>query len=256
LDYRGWRTNHRNSLFGTKTAVGNRTLNSDLHCLSRVLNEAVAEGLIAKNPVAGIKKLREARRPRRYLTKTELGSLIAHAGAPFKPLLVAAIYTGARRSELLALRWCDIDFERGKIALFRKKVGNSDLLDLHPQVREELERVRDERRPEADEPVFVSWHGTAWVEIRRGWNRALKGAGLLGREGITFHSLRHSFATHFLEGGGSVTDLMSQLGHASLATTQIYAASLSARRRASVLSLDFRPSTTERIVGAVARPNS
>jgi excisionase family DNA binding protein len=240
LDYRAWRIQHRNSTYGTKTSVGNRTLNSDLHCLSRVLNEAVAQGLIDKNPLAGTKKLKEARRPRRYLTKAELGLLVEHADPGFKPLLVAAVYTGARKSELLALRWQDIDFERGKIALFRRKVGNSDLLDLHPQVRAELERIRDERRPPPEESVFVSPHGTAWVEIRRGWNRALKGAGLLGREGITFHSLRHSFATHFLEGGGSVTDLMAQLGHASLATTQIYAASLSARRRASVLALDFQ----------------
>jgi integrase len=68
---------------------------------------------------------------------------------------------------------------------------------------------------------------------------ALKGAGLLGRERITFHSLRHSFATHFLEGGGSGTDLMTQLGHSKLETTQIYAAAVSERRRATVMAMAF-----------------
>jgi site-specific recombinase XerD len=64
---------------------------------------------------------------------------------------------------------------------------------------------------------------------------ALRGAGLEGRDGLTFDSLRHSFATHFLEGGGAVTDLQQQLGHADLATTQIYAASLSEWRRSAAL---------------------
>jgi site-specific recombinase XerD len=47
------------------------------------------------------------------------------------------------------------------------------------------------------------------------------------------------FATHFLEGGGSVTDLMTQLGHSRLETTQIYAAAVSERRRATVMALEF-----------------
>ena len=68
---------------------------------------------------------------------------------------------------------------------------------------------------------------------------ALKAAGLDGREGLTPHALRHSFATHFLQSGGAVTDLQQQLGHADLATTQIYAHGLSERRRATVLALDF-----------------
>jgi len=240
LDYRAWRASARQSRHGAKTTVGPRTLNCDLACLIRVLNHAVVDGHIDKNPLAGTKKLREPTRPRRYLTKAELALLIAHAEPKFKPLLLAAIYTGARKGELTALRWRDVDFESGKIALFRPKVGNCDYVDLHPALAEELRRVRKEREdPAADEHVFLSWFGTPWVDIRKSWNIALKGAGLLGREGITFHSLRHSFATHFLEGGGSVTDLMTQLGHSKLETTQIYAASISGRRRATVMAMDF-----------------
>ena len=125
--------------------------------------------------------------------------------------------------------------------------GNCDQIDLHPVLAEELRRVRAERKraERKDQPseqhVFLSWHGTPWVDVRKVWNLALKGAGLLGREGITPHSLRHSFATHFLEGGGSVTDLMTQLGHTKLETTQIYAASVSERRRATVLAMEFAP---------------
>jgi len=50
---------------------------------------------------------------------------------------------------------------------------------------------------------------------------------------------RHTFAVHFLQGGSAVTDLQGLLGHASLATTQVYAKMVDSRTRASVLALDY-----------------
>jgi integrase len=248
LDYRAWRASHRNSLGGPPKSISPRTINADHTVLVRILNEAVLDGHLTKNPVAGMKKLRETRRPRRYLTKEELSALIANCPSHFKPYLVTATYTGARKGELTRLRWADIDFANAKISLYRPKVGNADLIDMHPAVVAELTRLRETRERESrekgeklapDDHVFLSWHGTPFVEIRRSWNLALKAAGLPQREGLTPHALRHSFATHFLQGGGAVTDLQQQLGHAELATTQIYASALSARRRAAVMALDF-----------------
>ncbi|MCG3135581.1 MAG: Tyrosine recombinase XerC [Planctomycetes bacterium] len=248
LDYRAWRTSHRNSLGGPAKPISPRTINADHAAMCRILNESVLDGHLDKNPIAGMKKLREIRRQRRYLTKEELGALIAKCPVHFKPFLVTAAYTGARKGELTRLRWSDLDFESGKIALYRPKVGNADWIDMHPAVEAELQRLRASRettlRREGkklapEEHVFLSRHGTPFVEIRRSWVLALKAAGLDGREGLTPHSLRHSFATHYLQNGGAVTDLQQQLGHAELATTQIYASALSARRRATVMALDF-----------------
>lgn len=250
LDYRAFRAGVRNSSHGTKKTVSARTINADQQFASRILNEAVLDGHIAANPLAGMKKLREQKRPRRYLTKEEIGRLIDAAPKHFRPFVIAAVYTGARKSELTALRWSDIDFERGKITLVRSKVGNVDAIDLHPAVRTALLRLRQRRtKTGPGDPVFLSRRGTAFTNITKSWAIALRGAGLEGRPGLTPHALRHSFATHFLEGGGAVTDLQQQLGHAALATTQIYAASLSERRRAAVMALDFK-----RKKGATKRP--
>ena len=246
LDYRAWRAGTRNSEGGSVTGVGPRTLNADQQCMVRILNEAVLDGHIDRNPLLGLKKLREPRRPRRYLTKSELALLIAKAPKRFRPLLLAAVYTGARKGELTALRWRDIDFEDGKIALFRPKVGNADRIDLHPALGKELLRLKNRRkRPPGDAHVFLSWHGTPYSDIRKVWKLTLAAAEIEGREGLGFHSLRHSFATHYLENGGAVSDLQMQLGHSKLETTQIYASALSERRRATVMALEFGPAGTK-----------
>ena len=240
LDYRAWRAKTRNSSHGRKRTVGNRTLNADQQCVVRILNEAILDGHLDANPLAGMKKLREARKPRRYLTKEEIGALITNCPEHFRAYLLTALYTGARKSELVRLRWSDIDFEGGKIGLFRPKVGNADSIDLHPAVAEELQRVRAEREDVAPrDHVFLSSRGTPFREIRKSWALALKAAGLEEREGLTPHTTRHSFATHYLQNGGAVTDLQQQLGHADLATTQIYAAGLSERRRKTVMAMEF-----------------
>jgi len=71
-------------------------------------------------------------------------------------------------------------------------------------------------------------------------------------------SARDSSATHFLEVAESVTDLMTQLGHSKLETTQIYAAAVSERRRATVLGMDFggaaEPSPAPALTSARSRP--
>jgi integrase len=244
LDYRAFRRTANHHPTGTQKAVSAATVNRDQQFACRVLNEAVLDGHIAKNPLAGLKKLKEPRKPRRYLTREEIAAVIEHAPRWFRPLVVAGVYTGARKCELTRLRWSDIDFDGGKIALFRPKVGNADSIDLHPDVAEELKalRARREKRKEVKDTdhVFLSRRGGPFTNVSRSWEITLERAGLAGREGLTFHSLRHTHATHFLEGGGAISDLQAQLGHAAVSTTQLYAAAINERRRATVLAMDFR----------------
>ena len=245
LDYRAFRRTASNHPTGKQTTVSAATCNRDQQFACRVLNEAVVDRHIAANPLAGLKKLKEPRKPRRYLTKDEIVAVIDHAPKWFRPLVVAALYTGARKCELTRLRWSDIDFDGGKIALYRPKVGNADAIDLHPLVAEELTalRARREKRKTVKDTdfVFLSRRGGPFTNVSRSWEITLERAGLAGREGLTFHSLRHTHATHFLEGGGAISDLQAQLGHAAVSTTQIYAAAVNERRRATVLAMDFRP---------------
>jgi integrase len=85
----------------------------------------------AKDALAGIRKPREPRKPGRRLAKHEIAPLIEKSSKRFRPLVVAAVTTGARKSELLRLKRSDADFAGGKIAIFRSKTGTSDSIDLH-----------------------------------------------------------------------------------------------------------------------------
>ena len=109
LDYRAWGASARNSLGGPAKPISPRTINADHAAMCRILNESVLDGHLDKNPIAGMKKLREVRRQRRYLTKEELGTLIAKCPQHFRPFVVTAAYTGARKDDLTRLRWSDLD---------------------------------------------------------------------------------------------------------------------------------------------------
>jgi len=226
-------------------AASNATVNRSLMLLGAVFNRLVKLGRLRENSVVRVAKGREARQPRVALSKDEARRLIDAAGPALRPLVVAALYTGARRGELLRLTWGDVSFDAGTISLFRPKVGNASRIALHPRLAEELARVREERAWEEkrpvpdDEPIFLSSYGRPWVTYRRAWWKAVKAAGLERRPGLCFHSLRHTFAVHFLEGGAAVTDLQGILGHADLTTTQIYAKMVDSRSRESLLALDY-----------------
>jgi integrase/recombinase XerD len=226
-------------------AASDSTVNRALTVLGATCNRLVKLGRLRENPVARVSKAREARHTRVALSKEEARRLIDAAGPALRPLIMAGLYTGARRGELLRLTWADMNFESGTIALFRPKVGNASRIPLHPRLAEELRRLREgrartqNRAVPDDEPIFLARSGRPWVTIQRAFQKALKTAGLGERKGLCFHSLRHTFAVHFLEGGAAVPDLQGLLGHADLTTTQIYARMVDSRTRESLMALDY-----------------
>jgi integrase len=237
LAYRTWRRHHPRQ---GKRPVSNATLNRDVQFLSLVLGHAVDEGLLPENPLRRLRALKEPRAPRRWLSKGDAARLVRKAEPEFRIFLLLALYTGCRRGEILALRWRDIDVASSKVMIVRKKDASSDALDLHPDVARELKRLERRRGKVAPEDfLLLNRDGEPWRDLRKAWKRAKAAAKLGHHEWLTIHALRHTFSTHFLEGGGAITDLQAQLGHSSISTTQRYAAMVDARRRATVRSLDF-----------------
>ena len=206
---------------------------------------ALTEGLVGVNPAVHLHAPRQGRHLPKALTVDEVGRLLdaAHAddsviGIRDCALLELLYATGARVSEAVSL--CaddfDLDAEVPVVRLFGK--GRKErIVPVGSFAVEALGAYRVRARP----ALAVRGHGTnafflnsrggplsrqsAWTAIRR----AAQAAQL--EDKVSPHTMRHSFATHLLEGGASVREVQELLGHASVSTTQIYTAVTAAALR-------------------------
>ncbi len=186
-----------------------------------------------ENPLALIEGPKLSRKLPVVLTPEEVERLLeapdqkTPIGLRDKAILELLYASGLRVSELVGLKLFDLNLEVGFLRV-KGKGEKERLVPIGELAREALKRYLKEARPKLlrflDEPhLFLNRRGRPLTR-QRVWQvikaYALK-AGLDPNE-ITPHVLRHSFATHLLERGADLRTVQMMLGHASLATTQIY----------------------------------
>lgn len=192
----------------------------------------IGEGRVQRDPSAGLDLPKTWRRLPDVLTPAEVEALLG-APAPDEPLgwrdralLEVAYGTGVRVSELAGLGLADIWFDEALVRVIGKgakerlvPIGRRALgaaAVYQREIRPLLDRGKSQGR------FFLNARGTplsrvgVWAIVKRAAARA----GLKKR--VSPHTLRHSFATHLLEGGADLRAVQAMLGHADLATTQIY----------------------------------
>lgn len=189
-------------------------------------------GQKSDDPVALLPAPRRERRLPHALALTDIEALLAHpeGEAPLalrdRALLELAYGSGLRVSELVGLRRADLDLGGRTLSVTGK--GDKQRVvpfgrRAHAALRDWLERGRPQLAPHArHDAVFVNARGgtlsrMGWWKILRGHAR---GAGVTAH--VHPHALRHSFATHLLEGGADLRVVQELLGHASVTTTAIY----------------------------------
>ncbi len=192
----------------------------------------VGEALAARDPSERLESPKQWRTLPSVLTVGEIEHLLtaSNTDEPLasrdRALLEFAYATGARVSELVALRLQDILYEDG-LARIRGKGSKQRLVPVGRRALGAVALYAREIRPTLERGagrgiLFLNARGTplsrvgAWGVIKR----AARGAGIAKR--VTPHTLRHTFATHLLEGGADLRAVQEMLGHADLATTQIY----------------------------------
>jgi integrase/recombinase XerD len=202
---------------------------------------AVREGKVEADTAGAIRPPTPARRLPKAIAVEDVERLLEAAGADDTPrarrdrALLEVLYgTGARISEAVGLDVDDVDLDAGMVRLFGK--GSKDrMVPLGSFAKAALELYFVTARPAlaggapstrpargSRAAVFLNARGgrlsrqSAWTVLRTAATRA----GLMA--GISPHTLRHSFATHLLDGGADVRVVQELLGHASVTTTQIY----------------------------------
>jgi integrase len=137
-----------------------------------------------------------------------------------KPMFVVALETGLRKSDLLNLRWSQVDVSAGFIRLTMKKTKKWAVVPISQLCREALDECR--RRPVVSEFVFVTEEGrqVADITLRRAFLRAKRIAKLTRR--FRFHDLRHSAACTLASMGVSLQVIQKILGHTSIKMTERY----------------------------------
>jgi integrase/recombinase XerD len=190
------------------------------------------EGAIAHDPTADLRWRQRGRRLPKVLSREEVSRLLAapKGGDPLalrdRALLELMYASGLRVSETIALQVSDVDLEDGLLRA-RGKGNKERLVPVGRYARAAVAAYLRGGRPQLLGPavqriLFLNRRGGALS--RQGLSKIVAGhaehAGLAGR--MTPHTLRHSFATHMLAGGCDLRSLQEMLGHADLATTQLY----------------------------------
>ncbi len=219
---------HRDNLSQGITTRGEprtpATVNRYLAALSHLFTIAYKKwGWINENPLQKVTKLKEPRGRVRYLSDEERKRLLIACKASESPCLylvvILALSTGARRMEILGLKWPDIDFNRNIITLHETKNGERRILPLVEPALSLMQQHSKIRQLSTD-LVFPGRALKKPVDIRTPWENALKRAEI---NNFCFHDLRHSAASYLAMNGASLAEIAEVLGHKTLQMVKRYA---------------------------------
>lgn len=198
--------------------VKEATINRELTVLKSIFSKAVLWGLAHRNPVKEVRLFKEERIPIRILGPVERRRLFEAAPEFLGPILIMALKTGMRQGEILDLKWKHVDLDHDTISVTHTKGKKLREVPIHPELKEMLAEL-----PRRSEYVFCDELGRRFSRhglVRVAFERAKEEAGL---PDLTFHALRHNFASELIAKGADVRTVQEYMGHSSLRMLQRYA---------------------------------
>lgn len=250
IEIEAWRTSQKK-----KTGNTDSTLNKKVRSFKTVLNFAVSHEIISRNPIAGVKRLKEvdSQTKTRYLTEDERTRLLAvldkfdddaraarqrslkHSNrchlpdmagwtfaSYFKPIILLALNTGIRKHALLSLKWDDVDLNSGSVTL-RADTAKSKKADVLPLNSTALEVLRQWHAQRIDDNplVFPSPQtGGVMDNCDTTFARLLKEAGITN---FRWHDMRHDFASRLVMAGVDLNTVRELMTHSDIKMTLRYA---------------------------------
>ncbi len=236
---------HLQHIYSEKLAAGlsHRTIRYIHVTLHKALQDAVRLGIMVRNPADAVKPPRVQRHEMRTMNESDIHIFLEYAkSTPYYVLFYTALFTGMRRSELLAIRWSDVDLILCQLSVTRalhqlqdgsrifrqpKTAKGRRLISLSPSTaivlrehREQQEKMRQASGSTLNEDDLVFCHvdGSPLLpnSVSHAWAKL---ACRTGSKGIRLHDARHTHASLMLKQGVHPKIVQERLGHASIQIT-------------------------------------
>jgi integrase/recombinase XerD len=215
-----------------KKNLSSRTIARHLSAVRNFFRFLLSEGLIASDPTEHLTSPKQWSTIPKFLNRDQVDQLVAApdaakaSGVRDQAMLELLYATGIRVSELIHLRTSNVDLSQGLIRVTGK--GNKQrIVPVHPEAIRAIQHYTDSSRVpllkgKTSPYLFVTARGgpmtrqAFWSSIKINGKKA----GIF--HNLSPHVLRHTFATHLLEGGADLRSVQTMLGHSDLSTTEIY----------------------------------
>jgi integrase/recombinase XerD len=215
-----------------KKDLSSRTIARHLSAVRNLFHFLLSEGLIASDPTEHLTSPKQWSTIPKFLNRDQVDKLVAApdaakaSGVRDQAMLELLYATGIRVSELIHVRTSNLDLLQGLIRVTGK--GNKQrIVPVHPEAIRAIQRYLEGPRAallkgKPSPHLFVTARGgpmtrqAFWASIKINGKKA----GIF--HNLSPHVLRHTFATHLLEGGADLRSVQTMLGHSDLSTTEIY----------------------------------
>jgi integrase len=211
------------------------TINRKLACLKNLFTMAIKWGKVSENPVKQVRLFREDNGRTRFLTEEEEDRLLENCRTELRSIVIAALHTGFRKSELLSLTWGNADFQSRRITVKAAyaKNGEACSVPMTSLLTETLKTIRIDGAPAA--PVFRARDGSRYRDISTAFATAVQRAGITD---FKFHDLRHTFASRLVMAGVDLATVKALMGHKHITITLHYAHLAPGHKRSAIAVLD------------------
>lgn len=205
---------------GLKPATVNRRIGT----LKHMFNKANDWGMMTDEQAQKLNKiklLKENNKRLKYLSSEECRALLNACPDYIKPIVITAINTGMRKSEIFNLKWENVDMKHGFIKLNPEETKSGKGREI--PINQHMEKVltyQDSNRYDDSDYVFCSpVTCKPFKDIKRSFTSACNEAGI---RGFRFHDLRHTFASQLVMAGAELASVQKLLGHATINMTMRY----------------------------------
>jgi integrase len=207
------------------------TINRELAFLKNLFTQAITWGKVTENPVKQVRLFREDNARTRFLTEEEEARLLAHSNPHLKPLVITALHTGFRKSELLSLRWANVDFRHQliKVEAAYTKTHEARSVPMTETLTATLKSLKMVGLSDSTVLVF------GYRNVTKTFARAVKRAGI---GDFTFHDLRHTFASRLVMAGVDLATVKELMGHKHITMTLRYTHLAPGHKRSAIAALD------------------